>query len=277
MEKLIITAALVGAEVTRKDNPNLPLTPEEIAQAALEAGRAGASIIHLHVRDAQGNPTQDREVFRHVMEFIKAESDLIIQVSTGGAVGMSAEKRVQPVTLKPEMATLTTGSVNFGNDVFLNRPQEIEFFAKAMQEHGVKPEIEVFDVGMIENALALLKKGLVKSPLHFDLVMGVPGGIPAAPKNLLHLVECLPPGSTWTVAGMGRHQLPLGIMAVILGGHVRVGFEDNIYYSKGVLAESNAQLVARISRLAAGLGRATASPAEARKTLGLICSLSAKN
>lgn len=274
MDKLIITAAVVGAETTRRDHPKLPLAPQEIATAALEAGKAGAAVIHLHVRDRKGNPTQDREVFREVIKLIKAEADLIIQVSTGGAVGMTPEERVQPVSLKPEMATLTTGSINFGGDVFLNRPSDIEAFAKAMQEHGVKPEIEVFDTGMIENALALVRKGLLKPPLHFDLVMGVPGGITATPKNLLHLVECLPIGSIWSVAGVGRQQLQLGVMAVILGGHVRVGFEDNVYYSKGSLAESNAQLVERIARVAGELGRNIAAPAEARKILGISAAAS---
>lgn len=269
MEKLIITAAMVGAEVTREDNPNLPLTPEEIAQAAEDAWRAGASIIHLHVRDEQGKATQSAVFFQRAMELIRGRCDAIVQVSTGGAVGMSAEERLQPVTLNPEMASLTTGTVNFADDVFYNPPQLIETFAREMKERGVKPEIEVFDVGMIANALALVKKGLVSQPLHFDLVMGVPGGIPGTPKNLLHLVETLPEGSTWTVAGIGRTELPLGVMAILLGGHVRVGFEDNVYYSRGVLAESNAQLVERIARLARELGREVARPDEARAILGL--------
>ncbi len=269
MDKLIITAALVGAEVTRQHNPNLPLSPEEIAQAALAAGAAGASIIHLHVRDEQGNPTQDKQVFRKVMGLIKETSDLILQVSTGGAVGMSPSERLQPVTLYPEMATLTTGSVNFGEEVFVNSPEDIEHFARVMAQFGVKPELEVFDLGMINNAISLVKKGLLTPPLHFDFVMGVPGGIPASPKNLLHLVENLPPGATWSVAGIGKYQLPLAAMAIILGGHVRVGFEDNVFYTKGVPAASNAQLVARISRLAGELGRAIASPQEARQILGL--------
>lgn len=269
MEKLIITAAMVGAEVTRQDNPNLPLTPEEIAQAAEEAWQAGASIIHLHVRDERGLPTQSADVFRETIDRIRRRCDVIVQVSTGGATGMTAEERLQPVTLSPEMATLTTGTVNFGDGVFYNPPKDIEAFALAMKERGVKPEIEVFDVGMIGGAAALVKKGLVQPPLHYDLVMGVPGGIPGTPKDLLHLVESLPAGSTWTVAGIGRAELPLGVMAILMGGHVRVGFEDNVYYSKGVLAESNAQLVARIARLARELGREVATPGEARAILGL--------
>ena len=204
MDKLIITAALVGAEVTREDTPHLPVTPEEIGQAAAEAREAGASIAHIHVRDADGKPSQDRELYRRAIEEIRKRCDIIIQVSTGGAVGMTAEERLQPVALRPEMATLTTGTVNFGDGVFLNPPREIEHFAKVMQEYGVRPEFEIFDVGMIRNALSLVKKGLVTGHLHFDFVMGVPGGIPATAENLLHLLRQLPEGATWTVAGVGR-------------------------------------------------------------------------
>ena len=269
MDKLIITVAPVGAETTRQDNPNLPLTPEEIAEEAVRCEASGASILHLHVRNAAGEATQAKTVFRQVIELVKSRTDLIIQTSTGGAAWMTAEERLQPVELKPEMATLSTGTVNFGDDVFANPPQLIETFAKAMQANGVKPEIEVFDVGMVQNALNLVKKGLLTLPLHFDFVMGVPGGIPGEPKHLLHMIECLPPGCTWSVAGIGRSELPLAVMAILCGGHVRVGFEDNVYYSKGVLAKDNAQLVDRIRRLAQELGRQVASPAEARAILGL--------
>ncbi|KEO83383.1 3-keto-5-aminohexanoate cleavage protein [Tumebacillus flagellatus] len=269
MEKLIITVALDGAEVTREQQPHLPLTPDEIADAAYEAWKAGASIAHVHARDAAGNPTQDKEIYRQIIEKISAKCDIIVQVSTGGAVGMTAEERLQPVTLKPEMATLTVGTVNFGDDVFMNTPKDIEAYAQAMQEHGVRPELEIFDVGMINNALRLLKKGLVTAPLHFDFVLGVPGAIPGTIENLQYMVNQIPAGSTWSVAGVGRAQLPLNTMAILLGGHVRVGFEDNIYYEKGVLATSNAQFVERIVRLAKELGREVATAQEARKILGI--------
>lgn len=269
MEKLIITCALTGAEVTREHTPHLPVTPEEIAQAAYEAWQAGASIAHIHVRDADGRPTQDKAVFQRVMELIAEKCDIIVQPSTGGAVWMTPEERLQPVTLKPEMATLTVGTVNFGDDVFMNTPKDIETFARAMQDHGVKPELEIFEVGMIANALRLVKKGLIQEPLHFDLVMGVPGAIDGTPENLMHLVSKLPAGATWSVAGVGRTQLPLTTMAILLGGHVRVGFEDNIYYRKGELATGNAQFVERVVRLANELGRDVATPADARKILGL--------
>lgn len=269
MNELIITAALTGAEVTRDDNPNLPITPVEIAEAAYQCYRSGASVVHLHVRNEDETPTQAVEIYKKTIGLIKAECDLIIQVSTGGAVGMTAEERLQPVYLKPEMATLSTGSVNFGDDVFMNPPAYLEEFAKVMMEQGVKPEIEAFDVGMINSALQLVKRGYISEPLHFDFVMGVPGGIPGTIKNLQHMAESIPTGSTWTVAGMGRTELPLGTAAIIMGGHVRVGFEDNIYYEKGLLADSNAQLVERIVRVAQIHSRPVASPDEARKILGL--------
>lgn len=270
MEKLIITACITGAEVDKKAYPQLPTTPEEQAQAAWECRMAGASIIHLHVRDENGASTQDRDCFERAFKKIKEKApDLIIQPSTGGSVGMTREERLQPISLKPEMATLSCGTVNFGDEVFMNSAPDIEAFAQRMREEGVKPEIEVFDVGMINNALTLIKKGLVELPLHFDFVMGVPGGIPGTPKNLLHLVESIPFGSTWSVAGIGRVELPLAVMAIIIGGHVRVGFEDNLNYKKGEPCKTNAQLVARIVRLAEELGREVATPEEARAILGL--------
>lgn len=269
MDKLIITAAPVGAEASRQDNPNLPLTPREIAEEAVRCAEKGAAIIHLHVRDAEGKATQSKAVFQETMQLIRKQCNVIIQTSTGGAAWMSAAERLQPVELRPEMATLTTGTVNFGDEIFSNPLPMIAEFAKAMIKYGVKPEIEVFEVGMIHNALALVKKGILQLPLHFDFVMGVPGGIAGEPKHLIHLVESLPPGCTWTVAGIGRCELPLAVIAAAMGGHVRVGFEDNVYYTKGVLADSNAQLVERIARIAHELGRPIATPDEARKILGL--------
>jgi len=269
MDKLIITAALTGAEVTREQQPNLPITPDEIAEAAYEAYKAGAAMVHVHARDSEGNPTQDYEVYKEIKEKIEAKCPVIFQPSTGGAVWHTPEERLQPVELRPEIATLSCGTCNFGSDVFMNSEEYIEKFARRMKELGVKPEIEVFERGMINNALNLVKKGLVDMPLHFDFVMGVPGAITGELRDLLYLVESIPAGSTWTVAGIGRYELPLAVAAITLGGHVRVGFEDNIYYSKGVLAESNAQLVARIVRIAKELGREVATPDEAREILGL--------
>ena len=269
MNKLIITAALVGAEVTRQEQPHLPLTPTEIADAAYDAWQAGASIVHLHARKPDGSSTQSATVFAEIIRLIRQRCDVIIQVSTGGAVGMTATERLEPVTLKPEMATLTTGSVNFGADIFVNSPADIEQFAKTLQQFGVKPEVEVFDSGMITTALRLVKMGLLTPPLHFDFVLGVPGAAPATLKTLLHLVEMLPTDASWSVAGIGAAELPLALHATLMGGHVRVGFEDNIFFRKEVLAESNAQLVDRVARLSREVGREVASPIEARIMLGL--------
>lgn len=266
MQKLIITAALVGAEVRLEDTPHLPVTPEQIAQQAFEVYEAGASMVHIHVRDALGNPSQDREIYQKTIQLIQEKCPIIIQVSTGGAVGMPDEERLQPVSLRPEMATLTTGTVNFGTGIFQNSPDQLIVFAKEFQKYGVRPEFEIFDAGMIQNALQLVKKGLVTGHLHFDFVMGVPGAIPATPDHLLFLSRQIPIDSTWSVAGIGRSQLPMATMAIIMGGHVRVGLEDNIYYKKGVLA-TNRQLVERVVRISREIGREIATPEEARQIL----------
>lgn len=269
MDKLIITAALTGAEVTKEQQPALPVSPDEIAEAAYECYKAGASIVHVHARDEEGNPTQAYEVYKEIKEKIEAKCDIIVQPSTGGATWHTPEERLQPVELKPEMATLSCGTCNFGPEVFMNTQDYIEKFASRMKELGVKPEIEVFERGMINNALRLVKKGLIDAPLHFDFVLGVPGACPGTPEDLMHMVKSIPEGSTWTVAGIGRAELPLAVMAIVLGGNVRVGFEDNVYYSKGVLAASNAQLVERIARIAKEMDREVATPEEARKILGI--------
>lgn len=269
MEKLIITAALNGAEVKKDDQPNLPITPEEISIEAEKAYEVGASIVHVHARDEDGSPTQDIEYYREIKEKIEKRCPVIIQLSTGGATWHSAEERLQPVDLSPEMATLSTGTCNFGDDVFMNSQDYIIKFAKKMKEKSVKAEIEVFEPGMIANAEYLVKKGLVEEPLHFDFVLGVPGAMPASAKNLIFMIESIPKGSTWTVAGIGRHETPLAMIAIAMGGHVRVGFEDNIYFKKGELAKDNAQLVKRVVRIAAELGREIATPDQARKILNI--------
>jgi 3-keto-5-aminohexanoate cleavage enzyme len=270
MNKLIITAALTGAELTRAQQPALPITPEEIGIAAAECARAGASIVHVHARLPDGTPTQDPAIYRAITREVRQRCDVIVQISTGGAVGMTAEERLAPVpALKPEMATLSMGSVNFGGDVFLNPPADIEAFARAMQAHGVKPELEIFDSGMLATAKRWLAKGLLPSPAHMDLVMGVPGGMAGTAQALMYMLGELPPDATWTVAGIGPAQLPMATLAILLGGHVRVGLEDNIYYRKGELAASNAQLVARVARIAAEMDRAIATPREARGMLGM--------
>ena len=271
MEKLIITAAICGAEVTKEHNPNVPYTVEEIAIEAEKAYKAGASIIHLHVREDDGTPTQDKERFRVCMEAIKERCpDAIVQPSTGGAVGMSNAERLQPVDLRPEMATLDAGTCNFGgDDVFVNTENTIKEFGQKMIDLSVKPEIEVFDKGMIDMAIRLQKKGFIKTPMHFNFVMGVNGGITATPRDLVFMEGSIPQGSTFTVSGIGRSEFQMAAMAIIMGGHVRVGFEDNVYIEKGIPAKSNGELVERVVRLAKELGREIATPKEAREILGL--------
>ena len=274
MEPLILTAAITGAETCRKDQPNLPITPEEQAAEALACFEAGARIIHLHVRDDEGNPTQSLERFEAAITAIKsAVPEIIVQISTGGAVGEDFEKRLAPLCLKPEMATLNAGSLNFGNDVFINRPPDIVRLAEAFKEYQVVPEVEVYESGMIDYVAKLIKKGVIThSPLHIQFVLGVPGGMNGSPKNVVymayHLKELIP-SATWAVAGIGQYHIPASLTAMVMGGHIRVGFEDNIYYHKGVLAESNAQLVARMARIAAEIGRPLATPDQTREILGL--------
>ena len=269
MEKLIITVAATGNVPTKGMNPHLPVTPEEIAATAVRCREAGASLIHVHARDAAGRPTLDAQIFAHIHHLIRQRTDLIVQISTGGRAGMDPEARAAAVRLvRPEMASLTTGSMNFPDRVYANSFDVIEHLANAMVEAGAKPEMEIFEPGMITNALMLVERGLAAPPLHFDFVLGSRGSLPASPKNLVFLSESIPPGSTWTVAGIGRWQLPMAVLAIIMGGHVRVGLEDNLYYRKGELA-TNEQLVARVARIAAEVGRPIATPDEARQILGL--------
>ena len=271
MEKLIITAAICGAEVLKEHNPAVPYTVEECVREAKSAYEAGASIIHLHVRYDDGTPTQDKARFKEVIDAIKKEiPDVIIQPSTGGAVGMTDDERLQPTELQPEMATLDCGTLNFGGDeIFTNTENTIKYFGKRMIELGIKPELEVFDKSMIDMALRLHKKGYIQSPMHFDFVMGVNGGISGELRDFVFMRGSIPADATYTVAGIGRYEFPLAMAAIIDGGHVRVGFEDNVYLSKGVLAKSNGELVAKVVRMAKELGREIATPAEARQILNL--------
>jgi 3-keto-5-aminohexanoate cleavage enzyme len=271
MEKLIITAAICGAEVTKEHNPSVPYTALEIGREAELAYIAGASIIHLHVRYDDGAPTQDKERFRMCIEEIKKRCpDAIIQPSTGGAVGMSVEERLQPVELLPEMATLDCGTCNFGgDDIFVNTENMIKAFGEKLIALGIKPEIEVFDKGMIDMAIRLQKKGYIKAPMHFNFVLGVNGGISASPRDFTFMMDSIPEGSTFTVSGIGKNEFSMAALSIISGGHVRVGFEDNVFISKGIPAKSNGELVEKVVRLAKELGREVATPKEARGILGL--------
>ena len=268
MEPLIITVAPVGAELTPDQTPHLAVTPKALGEVAKKIRQAGASIVHVHCRNDDGTNTHDVARFRAAYEEIRANSDLIVQFSTGGAIGMTPEERASVLQLRPEMATLTCGSVNFGDDIFENSFPIMRGILRAMGEFGVKPELEIFDKGHLSNARRLEREGLLEFPQHVDFVLGVPGGLEATVQTLCDLVDDLPPGCTWSVAGIGRMQLPLAMAALAMGGHVRVGLEDNIYYSKGRLA-TNEDLVARVVRLAGELGRPVATPGQARSILGL--------
>lgn len=274
MEPIILTAAITGAETTRKDQPNLPITPDEQAREAKACFDAGARVIHLHVREDDGSPTQRLQRFKESIEAIRhAAPEVIVQISTGGAVGEPFENRLAPLSLKPDMGTLNAGTLNFGDEVFMNHPKDIIRLAEAFKEYGVVPEVEVYESGMIDVVSRLVKKEIIiHHPLHIQFVLGVPGGMSGKPKNLLYMAEHLAeeiPTATWAVAGIGRWHIPTAMLAMVMGGHIRCGFEDNIYYHKGIVADSNAQLVARLARIATEIGRPIATPEQARAILAL--------
>ena len=270
MEKKIISCAICGAETTKEQNPNLPLTPVELADAAYEAYKAGAAIIHLHVRDNDGNASQDLETFRKTISLIKEKCDVIVEVTTGGAVGMTGDERLEVVKLNPEMASLDCGTMNFGDDYILNTLPIMRKFAIAMKERGIRPTLECFDLSHVYAAQTLLKEGLVEEPFHFSFVLGVPGGVRYDVETLDMMVRRIPENCHWTAIGIGgKASLQAHYGALSLGGHIRVGFEDNVYYSKGVLAESNAQLVERAVRIIREAGFEPATPEDVRKQLKL--------
>jgi 3-keto-5-aminohexanoate cleavage enzyme len=267
---VILTAAIVGAEVTREHTPHLPITAEEIADEAARCRDAGAAVIHLHVRTPDGKPSQSAELFGAAIDAIRRKTDVIVQTSTGGAVGMSVDERSGPLACKPEMATLNCGTINFGDEVFENSRPLIRELARRIRAAGSMAELECYELGHVDEALALFREGLILDPLHFQFVLGVPGGIGARPEVLRFLVTQVPRGATWGVAAVGRHQRPMTELAIELGGHARVGLEDNIYLEKGVLSEGSAPLVARAAEFARSVGREPATPERARQLLGLV-------
>lgn len=269
MEKLIITCAISGAEVTKEHNPYVPYTPEEMALEAYKAYQAGASIIHVHVRNDDGTPTQDQKRFEATIKAIREKCpDVIIQPSTGGAVGMTRDERLQPTNLKIEMATLDCGTLNFGgDDIFVNTENDIKYFAKVMKERNIYPELECFEKGHIDQVLRLHKKGFIHEPMHFSFVLGVNGGMTGEERDFHFLRESIPRQATYSVVGIGKYEFPLAELSIKHGGHVRVGLEDNIYLEKGVLAKGNEDLVKKVVSIAKKYNRPIASPAEARKIL----------
>lgn len=251
------------------------MTAEQLARDAAACRAAGASIYHLHVRDVSGSPTMDVETFRAAHEAITSATDLIVQFTTGGAVGDDADARVAPLALGPEMATLTTGSVNFGDDVFLNPAPLIDRLYAEMRARGTLPEFEIFDAAMIANAGIVYERHGGDHHRHYDLVLGVPGALPWTPGVIAVLVGMLPPDATWSATGIGRAHLPVAEETIALGGHVRTGFEDVRYYEPGRPADSNSELVERVVRMAEGAGRRIATPDETREILRLGGTLSA--
>ena len=268
MNPLIITVAPLGAEVALETTPHLPYTPALMAATAIACEEAGASMMHIHCRDDAGNNTHAVERFQEVTDAVRSASSLIVQYSTGGAIGMEAEERAAPLVLQPEMASLTCGTVNFGDEVFENSMPLMRRLASEMLERGIKPELEIFDKGHIANARRLDNAGLLRTPAHVDFVLGVPGALEGTATNLVDLADAIPDTWTWSVAGIGRAEFPLAAIAIAMGGHVRVGLEDNLYLERGHLAR-NEELVARVVRIARELGRAIATPDQAREILGL--------
>lgn len=274
MDKLIISVAVCGSAPTREQNPNVPYSPAEIAEEALRSWRAGAAVVHVHVRDPEtGEPAFEKGLFAQVVERIRADSDMIINLTTSG-FNIQAEDvgraRLMPLELKPEMCSLDVGSLNFrGGRVFLNPTDWVEKAAREMKAAGVKPEMEAFDLGHIRQAKELIQAGLIEPPAWFQLCLGVPWGIEGTLRSLMDMADRLPKGCLWSCLGVGPAQLPVTTQAMLMGGHVRVGFEDNLYLSRGVKAQSNALFVERTVNLARLLQREVASCAEARELLGL--------
>jgi 3-keto-5-aminohexanoate cleavage enzyme len=269
LDPLVVTVAGIGAEITRAQQPALPVAPDEIAADAAACERAGASIYHLHVRGPDGEPTMDVGAFRAAFDAIRTASDLVVQFTSGGAVSDSEEARIAPLELRPPMASLTTGTTNFGSEVFWNPEPLVTRFYRRMRELGIVPEFEIFDAGMIANAERLLRRHGDDHHRHFDFVLGVPGAMPAWDDSVPFLAAHLPEGATWSATGIGRSFEAVARAAVTRGGHVRTGFEDVRYVEPGVLAASNAQLVERVVGIARAAGREIATPAIAREILGL--------
>jgi len=273
MRKVIVTAAVTGSRPTKEMNPSVPYTPQEIAEAAVECFKAGAAIAHIHVRDPKtGKSDFKLDLFREVLERIREQCDMLVNLTTS-ALFLSGpdviEQRLEPVELKPDICSLDIGSVNFQDRVFINPPEWLEIAARRMRDRGVKPEIEVFDVGHIYQASYHIQKGFFQDPPWFQLCMGTRWGIDATPENLLFMKSKLPADAVWSVLGVGNAQLPMITMSILLGGHIRVGYEDNIYVKKGVLARSNAEMVEIAVDLVHRLQQDVASPQEARKILGI--------
>jgi 3-keto-5-aminohexanoate cleavage enzyme len=269
---VIISAALTGGLPVPREHPHFPDTPERIGEDAVAAWRAGAAIVHIHARDDAGEPRWEAELFARTLKVIRdAGSDVVVNLTTswgGRDPDIRDEVRFAPLTLRPDLASFDCGSTNFDEGVFLNSKPFLRRLAAAMLEAGVKPEIEIFDAGMIETAIELRDAGLLQPPLFFQFVLGVPGGAPATPKHLMHLLDCLPADALWSVCAVGRGQLPMNALGLVNGGNVRTGLEDNLMFARGVPA-SNEALVKRVRELVELLNLPVATPSQARDLLGL--------
>ena len=275
MRKLIIHVALTGNYSMKSANPHVPYGPEEIADDARKCFNAGASSFHIHARESDGKPSCRRELFEEIVAKVRAGCPgAIICVTTSGRVFKTFEQRSAVLDItgdsKPDFASLSLGSMNFPKEPSINSPEMIESLARKMMEKGVRPELEAFETGMVNHAAYLLRKGILGGPLHFNLFFGLPGTMPGRMVDLVHQVSSLPRGSTWCAAGGGRFQLPVNAAAILMGGHVRVGLEDNLYYdNEKAVPATNEMLVQRVARLAKELERPIAKPEEAREILGL--------
>lgn len=276
MEKLIINAAITGMVPTKADNPNVPVTPDEIVADARRCQDAGASIVHVHARDDSGQPTYKKEIYYEIMTRIRKECpELLICASTSGRVYKEFSQRAEVLApgpgCKPDLASLTLGSMNFPMQASVNAPEMIQALAQAMNERGVVPEWELFDLGMIDYAQFLIKKGILCRPFYANILLGSLGTLSATPYNLVSMVRALPEGTVWSGAGIGRFQFYVNSMAVAMGGHVRVGLEDNLFFDpiEKTQPATNAGLIERVVKVARAVGREIASPQEARKIIGL--------
>lgn len=271
-DPVIITVAPTGPLTTRENHPNLPVTPREIGEAVAEAAGAGAAVAHIHARDRVQRPTADPEVYAEIAREIRSRCDIVVQVSTGVGLDVSCEDRIQIISsdqVEVTMATLNPASMTFGQGTFSNPSWFVDKLAELMRARAIRPELEVYDFGHVPLCLDLVKRGLVSGPLQFSFVMGVRGGMPGDPALLPALVSMLPDGAIWQAIGIGRAQLPLSFAALALGGNLRVGYEDNVYFRKGELAKSNAQFVRRAVELVHTSGREVATPDYVRQRLGV--------
>lgn len=271
--KRVITVAVTGSWPTHDDNPNVPFTPEAIAEDVYQCWKAGAAIAHIHVRNDDGTPSTDFAKYKETIERIRAhkDCDICINITSSGSVDFGDEERIYPLQqLLPELASYDAGTLNWQHrTVFMNPPSFLEKLGYALQESNIKPEIEIFDGGMIQNAIHYIKTGVLKAPCHFQIVLGCAGGLPSTVENLVFLRNMLPEGSTWAACGIGHGHLPIMMATIAMGGHLRVGMEDNVYYRKGVLADNNAQFVARAKHLLEEADLQAATPDEAREIYGL--------